>query len=85
MPCTDVVSCDVNGSQEHHTHSHSDHEEDTCPPFCACHCCGIVITFQELVAFTLVHLEHLYDYQYTYSDNYTYDHSWSLWHPPLAA
>ncbi len=79
-PCTDGQECgDVT---EHKAHDHSDHE-DTCTPFCTCHCCGITASFADFLNLNILEPKHSFYYNFQYTFTYSHDHSGSVWHPPL--
>ena len=44
MPCTDTNECKEPLSNAAQTASHEKHEEEACGPFCACFCCGHIVS-----------------------------------------
>lgn len=93
MPCTDTMMADHDQSDTEvishvddnsHDHNHGD-EEDDCPPFCACQCCGIHV-FAPTNSFLAKAETKVKD---TYCDNYTFNYSYELlggiWHPPAVS
>jgi len=93
MPCTDsMVSNSVQHENElislsddhNHNHSHGD-EEDSCPPFCACQCCGIHV----LAPSPALIEKEITKVNDTYSDNYVFNYSYQflggIWHPPVVS
>lgn len=81
VPCSDAQECGLD-KIEHKDHDHSDHE-DTCTPFCTCHCCGSTISFTDILDLDNIEPEHNFNYSFHYSFTYAYDHFGSVWHPPL--
>ena len=80
-PCTDGQECGLDVI-EHKKHDHSDHE-DTCTPFCTCHCCGITVSFTDILGLYNIGPKPNFHYSFPYSFNYAYDHSGTVWHPPI--
>jgi hypothetical protein len=88
LPCADMeVYSTAHSSQEtaleEKSHSH-DKENDLCPPFCACNCCGAQtlaflpeIVFDLPLASTVINNEELY-----YKSICTSKFFGSIWQPP---
>ncbi len=80
-PCTDAQEC-VPDYMEYQEHDHSDHE-DSCSPFCICNCCGITVSFTDILNLNNIEPKHNFHYSFHYSFKYTHDHFGTVWHPPL--
>lgn len=90
MPCTDTISSNHDYSETEivshlddsaHDHNHGD-EEDDCPPFCACQCCGIHVLGPNNSLAELIESKVNDTYVIHYSFNYSYDFLGGIWHPP---
>jgi hypothetical protein len=91
MPCTDTMMADHEHNEtelvsnvDDNSHNHGD-EEDDCPPFCACQCCGIHVFAPTTSSFDNVETK----VNDTYTDNYTFNYSYEflsgIWHPPTVS
>ncbi|MFK7904810.1 MAG: DUF6660 family protein [Chitinophagales bacterium] len=84
LPCTDAHSCESDNDMESHLqHDHSEDEQDDCPPFCLCICCGITFTTENLeVSCETAPSVQNQAYKSRYSFNYAFSFTSSVWHPP---
>ncbi|MEZ4884459.1 MAG: DUF6660 family protein [Chitinophagales bacterium] len=84
LPCTDVYACEENNMMESHmSHDHSENEQDHCPPFCLCSCCGITFTTENLqVSCETAPPVQNQGYSFFYSFNYVFSFISNIWHPP---
>ena len=88
MPCSDKLEF-CNGSEVSHSildphgHDHHDHEGDECTPFCACACCGSLLTFQakyldlDFITFISTKCE------FYFLSDYSHGYVKGVWHPPV--
>jgi len=85
-PCTDGLPqssnhSDIEVSITEHDHDHSGHQDD-CTPFCACACCGSIVTIPTVQLMVEANVEISTDYLFHYTFNYSFDYSEGVWHPP---
>jgi hypothetical protein len=88
MPCTDTMipthdhsETEVASHVDNNSHDHGE-EEDDCPPFCACQCCGIHVLGPNNSLAELIESKANDTYIIHYSFNYSYDFLGGIWHPP---
>lgn len=87
MPCADSIEPNFGGYEsishvENESHNHSHEEEDKCPPFCLCQCCGTVMAFSPLFSIKDIETPSSISYTSLYSFNYSFNYSKGVWHPP---
>ena len=93
MPCSDTMMADNQGEDsdlishldDHsHNHNHGD-EEDDCPPFCACQCCGIHVLAPHRATLDKKEPKANDTYTIHYTFNYSYQFLGGIWHPPAVS
>ena len=95
MPCTDTMIADhdhshsdtetISDIEAHsHDHNHGD-EEDSCPPFCACQCCGIHVLGPNNSTAEYLEPKVSDNYVISYTFNYSYQFLGGIWHPPAVS
>lgn len=91
LPCADVevnslVHSSVEFASNHGDHSH-DKENDLCPPFCSCACCGSqIVSYFETSLITLPILSKSIKTQLpTYTSVFASNFYGSIWQPPQIA
>lgn len=92
VPCTDIHATDIPATQalkvvlsDHHTDCPHEKEQDFCPPFCICNCCGqIFVTARNyklhLPSLNKYHLQEKSHFYYT--ENRQSDYLSSIFRPP---
>jgi hypothetical protein len=79
-PCSDGLDCDE--EQEATSHNHSEDEEDDCPPFCVCACCGSNYTESKVKIIEPIIEQVNYWFNFHYSFHYAFSYQSTVWHPP---
>ena len=88
LPCTDVKTnietnstIELTSNENNHNHSH---EEDTCPPFCECNCCGAqVLNYTPLLTFEFpIVFKSIKQKESFYTSNLSSNFFGSIWQPP---
>jgi len=91
LPCNDKEECDINVKVEQtsilktNTHDQHKHENEHCPPFCTCSCCGAhsyhlqiaIDQFKKNKNFA-IEKKQICTYAFIYSNEY----SSKIWQPP---
>jgi hypothetical protein len=88
LPCADmevdsIVHTQTTLKSNHENHSH-DKENDLCPPFCSCACCGVqVLTYLPEIAFNFGIVSTIIKKQLpTYKSILSSNFYGSIWQPP---
>ena len=79
-PCSGGLDCDE--EQEATSHNHSEDEEDDCPPFCVCACCGSNYTESKVKIIEPIIEQVNYWFNFHYSFHYAFSYQSTVWHPP---
>lgn len=92
MPCTDVHAMNESASEElagisDHDHQDCPHEkeQDYCPPFCVCNCCGqllVATKFQKWSVPPLLSANFKSKNSFFYLQNWHSEYLRSVFHPP---
>ena len=79
-PCSDGLHCDE--EQETTSHNHSENEEENCPPFCVCVCCGSTYIESKVKTIepTIEQIDFLFTFHYSF--HYSFSYQSAVWHPP---
>jgi hypothetical protein len=72
---------DIEVSLAENEHNHSDHKDD-CTPFCACACCGSIVTLTTVQSLIATKIEISTDYLFYYTSDYSFDYNKGVWRPP---
>jgi len=78
VPCSDEVG-EIAQTENHSDH---DHEEDNCPPFCICACCGVNFSLQTDKFEMLTIVEVAASNNFYHNNVYTKGYVNAVWQPP---
>ncbi|WP_236969530.1 DUF6660 family protein [Membranihabitans marinus] len=83
-PCADTAVDHQWTTLDQHDHSmDTDKEsEDECTPFCICQCCGLFITFYDIIQVDKEKCIFDYSYLYHYDNQYKWEYQTTIWQPP---
>lgn len=96
LPCTDGMAYNtindnevykqstISDTHTHTGHSHEDGDEDTCPPFCDCNCCGAqVLTYLPFLVYEFpLRFKKIQSKIIFYKSNLSSTFFDSIWQPP---
>ena len=84
LPCHDGVECsEIRTEAASSSHDHSS-DNELCPPFCACACCGVQVVQLQLPTFfqTAFTPEYFVDRPTFYNPVFPSEIAISIWQPP---
>jgi len=77
VPCGDVRDCNDVAQHE----DAGQHQEEACPPFCVCACCGTITSIPDKIYFAFVSIPVVTD-GISFAEGQPLAVSFSIWQPP---